>query len=178
MRVVSWRGMYLPGQVAKHHIPAWRQKPVETKAGTHLPGRAITQCILIPDLHQRCLARWDQGARHGIALLQRRVAAAVVAVQMRIQRKVEGSIAQCGLDQRQGLCGVRGVASVDQGGFVTTDQEDVVGREPPALENLELRRQSRGCAQTVAPGRSWRRRIFPTFVFGRLSLNSMCFGRL
>ena len=76
--------------------------------------------------------------------LQRRVAADVVGVRVGIYEPFQASTAQGMADQIDGLRGVRDVAAIDQRGVVAIEKQDVVGRQPAALEDEQRVRKADG----------------------------------
>ena len=190
MRVVARRGVDLPGGGAQQNFTTGLQQAVKPERWALLAGGGVAQCVGVPLLHIGRLAGRDEGAHTGVTLLQRSVAAAVVAVQVGVEHQVQRLARQCAVDQGHGLCGVGAVAGVDQGRAAVagvTAQQNVVGRQPAALQNRDAGGQGswgdwggRHAAYFVAAVgvRSSRRRILPTLVLGRSSRNSMCLGRL
>ena len=123
----------------------------------------------------RRLAARDMRLQSGISRLQRRIAAAVVAVQVGVDDVIQRSTFECRTDQIQRLIDMRAIACVDQRSAVLADEEDVVAGEPTALEDLVVQLVF---FQIYFPARSSRRKILPTFDLGKSSLNSMYLGIL
>lgn len=72
----------------------------------------------------------------GVTRLQSSIAAAVIAVQVRVDENIERAGPKDGLDQRQRLRCVRAITTVNQQGFFTAGEKNIVCREPAALKNL------------------------------------------
>src|SRR3990167_7958443 len=94
MRVVSSCRMNLPITRTEVHLRPWYQGLVEFEARTKLPGRHISQRHRVPLRHLVGMTRRDQCLEHWITRLQGCVTTAMVAVQMRVDQKVERPLAQ------------------------------------------------------------------------------------
>ncbi|MCY1361993.1 hypothetical protein D9M69_486910 [compost metagenome] len=134
MRVMAWRGHHLPRDAAQCHHIAIVQHAVEAKAVALLPGGKVGERLGIPRGHGRGFGRGNRGARLP-ARLQRGVAATVIGMQVGVEDARQRPVLQRGRDQRHGLRRMRDVAGVDQRGIVAIDEQDVVGRQPAALEH-------------------------------------------
>jgi hypothetical protein len=120
MRVVAGRGVHLPQGGTQLARAAGLQRGLEAKTRALLARGAVTQGIGIPVAHLRRMPRRDGRQQAGVALLQCRIAAAVVAVQMGVEQALERRALQRMRDQRQRLLGMRAVPGIDQrGGAVT-----------------------------------------------------------
>jgi hypothetical protein len=85
--------------------------------------------------HRVRVAGRDQRLHVWVGLLQGRIAAAVVAVQMGVDQQVQHAIFQGCTHQRQGLRRMQTVAAVNQRGAVDALNQDVVGRQPAPLQH-------------------------------------------
>ena len=141
MRVVAWRSVHLPVNVAQPDLAAWQQHLIEIKLRTVLAGRRVGERMRIPGAHVFGQTWWNQRLQIRVMPLQRGIAAAVVAVQMGVHEHIERSTIQSRFDQGQGLRRVRNVAAVDQRRAVFADDQDVVGGEPATLEDRDAFRE-------------------------------------
>lgn len=75
----------------------------------------------------------------GITRLQSSIAATVIAVQVRVDENIERAGPKDGLNQRPRLRRVRAITTINQQGFFTVGEKNIVCREPAALKNLHSR---------------------------------------
>jgi hypothetical protein len=141
MRVVAGRRERLPFQSGQEHRIARRQRGVEREARTALSRGAIAELAFVPVAHRGRLGGRDRGAA-AVARLQRGVAAAVIGMQVGIDQAVERPPLQRVLDERHRLRRVRVIAAVDQRGAGLVLQDNIVGRQPAALEDRDAGRQA------------------------------------
>ena len=164
------------------HTRSGLQQPIQTKPRARLARRLVGECELIPVPNRSSRTRRNEGAEIGVPRLQRGVAAAMVAMQVRVDQRGQPPPARGRFDQLQGLGRVRDIPAVHERGIVHSEQDHIVRRQPPTLENAYVRRQRSGrgahAVRVQCGARSSRRRILPTFVFGSSSRNSMYFGTL
>ena len=137
------RGVNLPPLVAQLDPGAGLQERIKCESRALLAGRRVSERLRIPVGDECGLARRDQRLQIGIALLQRGISAAMVAVQVRVEQAVEWAPLQRLPGQGHGLRGMRAVTAVHQRGRVPADEQDVVGRQPAALEDGDSGRQRR-----------------------------------
>ena len=124
--VMARRGMHLPQALTQPYLAARLQQRIKAKLRASLAGRRVGEGVYIPVPHRLGQPRGYGGAQGRIPALQGRVAAAVVAVQMGVEQLVQRSPAQGRPDQRQGLWCMGGIAAVDQGRAVLSEQQDIV----------------------------------------------------
>src|SRR5207237_4681454 len=103
----------------------WRQQIVVLEARTGLPRRCVRERGSVPVPDRTRESRWNQ-CPHGRELLpQRRVAAAVIAMQMRIQKHLQRPSSAAAAHQLDGLLGMRPITTVDHGCTLVSDGPDV-----------------------------------------------------
>lgn len=182
--IVSWCGMNLPRGRTKLDFGSWLQQRFEPKPGASLSRRCIGERNFVPAGDGCSLARRYPCANSGKPGLQHRISTAVVAVQMRVQEQIERPRAQNLAHQSSRLLRMRAVTGVDErGGTVIRRKKNPVRRQPAPFEDGHAFRQARqwhafAFPADYLPDLNSRRRIFPTFVLGKSSRNSMYFGTL
>ena len=143
LHVVTGNGQRLPVEFAHPDFIAGADQVVVLEAGGLLAQRREQQGIFVPLGNGGVeTGRDDDFAAE--SRLQRRVAADVVGVRVRIYEPFEASTAQGVADQIDGLGGVRDIAAIDQRGVFALDKQNVVGRQPAALEDEQRVRKADG----------------------------------
>lgn len=187
---MAWGGVNLPRQAQCMNRPAWLKCVNERKWRAILSGRYIRQCIWIPLADEPGLTWWNGHLQPRVLSLQGSVAATMIAVKMRVEQSVQRPGAQNRSHQSDRLCGMAAIPAVNQDGLIRVRQQNIVGRQPAALENMQPFRQGRWRNQRGSrhqrlrsrrchtADRNSRRKILPTLVLGRSSRNSMYLGRL
>ena len=135
VRVVAGRGQRLPFAGADAQPVAGRHAAVCREALAVLAQRPVAQRLLVPALH-RVQARRRHLHPQRPLLLQRRVAAAMVGMQVRVDQLPQRPRPQRLLQQRHGLRGVHAVAAVDQHAAIAVVEQHVVRGQPAALQQL------------------------------------------
>ena len=157
MRVVPGRGMDLPALAADVQGLAGLHGLVGAVGGAALAGGAVAQGRFVPGLHGGPGPHGHADAA-AVRLLQRGVAAAVVRMQVGVDDARQAFALQRMGHQGGRLRGVVDVAAVDQhGAFAPAVQQDVVRRQPAALEHAQaggLTQRILHRADRVRPGRS------------------------
>ena len=136
MGVVPRCGQHLPAASAQRQGLPRRHALVGNKTFADLAGCTVAQDVFVPGQRSGVLARWN-GDAAAEGTLHCGVAAAVVGVQVCVDHLQQHLAGQALLQQGHRLCGVQGVAAVDQhrafaGAAV---QQHVVGRKPAAFED-------------------------------------------
>ena len=149
--VVSRRGKRAPFQSAPHVRLTRPDDFVVAEAVGALVAVAEQQGHLVPAVDQRRLG-FRQRDRASVMRLDRRVAADVVAVAVRVDQSRQRLVAdpRGRREQRQRQRRVAHVAGVDQHVSITALEQHVVRRKPVADEDVHLRRQRRGPALIAA----------------------------
>ncbi len=143
--VVAGRGDHLPVEFPHFHCDPAAEAVVIPEALGALIGDREDQRLLVPAIDERRLAHRDAGSA-AVFPLDRGVAPHVIGVAVRVDEPRKRSSLQGVLEQRQRLCRVRTVAGVDERRAALRVQHDVVGRQPPALDDLDARGQVHSCA--------------------------------
>ncbi|MCY1548587.1 hypothetical protein D9M68_847080 [compost metagenome] len=156
--------------------------------GALLPRGGVSQRDGVPTVDSIGLPRRNPGSQCWVACLERRVATAVVAVQVGVQQQIQCGAPKGLAHEGHGLLGMAAISGVDQCTRPVALEQDVVCRQPAPLEDGDTRSSEhfgndrRTHVQAVASiqftARRARRRILPTFVLGNSSRNSMYLGRL
>ena len=131
---MAGHGQRLPVEAAQFEFAAGADQAVVLKAGCLLAEWREQQGVFVPfgDGGMET-GRNDDFAVEG--RLQCGVAADVVGVRVGIYEPLEASTAQGMADQVDGLRGMRDIAAIDQRCLVAVEEQDVVGRQPAALED-------------------------------------------
>ena len=95
------------------------------------------------------MAGRNQCLQGGVSGLKRRIAAAMVAMQVGIEQHVQRSALQCVSHQRLGLLCVCAVATINQCAVFASLNEHIVARQPATLKDLDSRRQGHGSNATL-----------------------------
>ena len=105
-----------------------------------LAQRREQQCFFVPlgDGGVKTGRNDDLAAESG---LQRRVAADVIGMRVRVYEPFQVSTAHGMINQFDGLGSMRDVAAIDHCGIAAVEEDDAVGRKPAALENEQRLRQ-------------------------------------
>ena len=141
MRIVPRRGVDLPPTATQLSHSARFQYAIRAKARAELPGWLVGERHRVPVAHLRQLPWRNDGLRAGPARLQRGIATAVVAVQMRVENASQGAIAQRPLHQRHRFCRIGVVARIHYGHVARAGEKDVVRRKPAALKYGDFSRK-------------------------------------
>ena len=141
MRIMAWGGMHLPQQATPAVAAARLQQSVDAKGLAQLAGGPVAQAVLVPGSDGLGLSGGNPGVQPGPVALQPGITATVITVQVGVDQQVQGSIAQGAGHQGTGLVGMGLVAAVDQHAGLGIAQQDVVGRQPAALEHGDSIRQ-------------------------------------
>ncbi|MNT27973.1 hypothetical protein D3C72_1636280 [compost metagenome] len=132
---MAGRAQRLPGQVAQSQHVAGRDGGVKAEARALLARGLETQGVDIPGAHL-VRFRHGNGRMAAVLLLQQRVAAAMVGMQMGVEQAVQRTAGKAMAQQGQGLRCMRDIAAVDQGRVLPAQEQDVVRRQPAAFEHL------------------------------------------
>ncbi len=135
MRIVPGRAQNLPGHAAQFEPVARGQRTVKAEALALLARGLVAQRIFIPHPYLVRLGRGN-GDVAAVARFQRGVAAAVIRMQVGIHHAFERTARQRVLHHRQRLRHVDLVPAVDQRRGTGTGEQDIVRRQPAALEHV------------------------------------------
>src|SRR5690606_33187965 len=140
-----------PAQAARLELVARRQRVVHREARAGLAGVAMGEGVDVPGARrlEACRRYRDAAA---VALVHRGVATAMVGMKMGVDDAADAPgrgplVRERGIDERERRRGVLDEARVHHGGRVGIDEQDVVGREPVALDEAHAGRQRVGQAQ-------------------------------
>ena len=128
------RRMNLPCAIGQADRRSRLQHPLGMKPGAGLSCWLVGEVDDIPVLHGIGQSGGYQRLELGPGLLKRCVAAAMVTVQVGIDQAMQRSTSQCLLNQRQRLCAVREVTTVNQDSFFRAGQQQMVGGQPASLK--------------------------------------------
>ena len=94
------------------------------------------------------MAGRNQCLQGGVSGLKRRIAAAMVAMQVGIDQQIQWPALQCVRHQRLGLMGVSAITTIDQRAVTVTLNQHIVARQPATLKDLDSHRQCHGSSAT------------------------------
>ena len=160
--VVTRRRQHLPMQAAVFTHDSCMQAMLGHKACAALAGGLVAQSRFVPGADRRPRPGRNRHLRCE-SLGERRVATAVVRVQVGIDETAQRLLAQAVAQQAQGLVSMQAVAGIYEQcafGLVTAEQQRIVGREPTALENAQAKRgevkwfQNSGSGKAIGQGRA------------------------
>ncbi|MNT46319.1 hypothetical protein D3C72_1829530 [compost metagenome] len=134
------RRTHLPLLQAQQHLCSWLQHAIGAKTRAVLARGSVGQLRLVPVDHRLGVAGWNEGLRLRPALLQRRVTAAVIAVQVGVGQALQRGALQRRFHQRHGLFGMAAIPCIHHSRHPGSKHR-VVGRQPATFDELKAGRQ-------------------------------------